>query len=394
MDADKAAVGAVVARSLGLKGMLTDLPTQVLPRLRTGLRLRRCGGGKESKTEETIGNEDSNNSEEEINTVEERKVISGKPGENQSGSFTIDLSDKIDENDTVTGVYYQLVNSGGDVIDSGCEDNLSRVDFSPVENEEQKYEYSWSGKQSVGIEQPVFIDGDYHIEIWVALNYKEILCDVEKMEDPTNLMGKGTDTDTISTKSDIITVDFSKHIKSLEKNGETPHLLDHNKEDNIEELARILYAEARGEGEAEQKAVAWAVRNQMLRLGTDKVAETDVIKRASSKPTEPSGPATEEDKQKYQNDLKIFEEMKVIAKEVLSEPIANDPTSGAFKWFSPKSQDTCNSNPSQSGCEGGKKTVKDANGEEHEAYFPGWASDMQEVDVDGVDEWAFKFYAM
>jgi hypothetical protein len=42
MDADKAAVGAVVARSLGLKGMLTRIPAEVLPRLRTGLRLRRC----------------------------------------------------------------------------------------------------------------------------------------------------------------------------------------------------------------------------------------------------------------------------------------------------------------------------------------------------------------
>ncbi|MBN2006745.1 MAG: DUF4157 domain-containing protein [Anaerolineae bacterium] len=42
MDADKAAVGAVVARSMGMKGMMRNLPAQVMPQLRTGLRLRRC----------------------------------------------------------------------------------------------------------------------------------------------------------------------------------------------------------------------------------------------------------------------------------------------------------------------------------------------------------------
>lgn len=42
MDADRAAIGAVAGNWLGLKGMLRGIPSQALPRLRTGLGLRRC----------------------------------------------------------------------------------------------------------------------------------------------------------------------------------------------------------------------------------------------------------------------------------------------------------------------------------------------------------------
>ncbi|CAG0933352.1 hypothetical protein TFLX_03018 [Thermoflexales bacterium] len=43
LDADHAAIGAVASKWLGTKDMLSHLPQEVLPRLRTGLGLRRCG---------------------------------------------------------------------------------------------------------------------------------------------------------------------------------------------------------------------------------------------------------------------------------------------------------------------------------------------------------------
>ena len=42
-DADKSAVGVVVSLRGGAKGMVTDIPQNAIPRLRSGLRLQRCG---------------------------------------------------------------------------------------------------------------------------------------------------------------------------------------------------------------------------------------------------------------------------------------------------------------------------------------------------------------
>ncbi len=44
MEADRAAIGAVASRWLGAKGMISRLPMEMLPRLRSGLGLRKCSG--------------------------------------------------------------------------------------------------------------------------------------------------------------------------------------------------------------------------------------------------------------------------------------------------------------------------------------------------------------
>ena len=48
-DADTSAVGAVVSLWSGMKGALADVARNAMPRLKTGLKLQRCKGGKEKE---------------------------------------------------------------------------------------------------------------------------------------------------------------------------------------------------------------------------------------------------------------------------------------------------------------------------------------------------------
>ena len=68
----------------------------------------------------------------------------------------------------------------------------------------------------------------------------------------------------------------------------------------------------------EKEAIAWCVRNQMTRINKGDVASArDVFQDADGKPASSQS-------------IKI-------AKDTLKKPMTDDITSGAVKWFSPRS---------------------------------------------------------
>lgn len=148
-------------------------------------------------------------------------------------------------------------------------------------------------------------------------------------------------------------------------------------QNNVDELATAIRSEAEGFSEAEQKAVAWSIRNGMVRVNSHKVSDSLAKIRFSTKKT---GKKAE----------------KTIATDVLQQDISQDPTSGAIKWYSPRSMPPHNGKCKTDGgifnCTGGTVTLTD--GSKKSSKAPGFHTHMTFVNVAGVKQWNFRFYKL
>jgi Domain of unknown function (DUF4157) len=149
----------------------------------------------------------------------------------------------------------------------------------------------------------------------------------------------------------------------------------HATAENIAALAAIIESEI-GIGNAdEQKAVAWAVRNQMVRMNTASVARAqDHFRDAHGK-----GPSAG---------------AKAIAEEILGLPMSSDTTGGAIKWFSPRSMPKKGESCQGVDCRGGLISVRNESDKIQKVYAPAWHKSMTYVSVSGVREWYMRFYRL
>jgi hypothetical protein len=154
----------------------------------------------------------------------------------------------------------------------------------------------------------------------------------------------------------------------------------HYAPDNVSDLAEIVQSEM-GVGNAdEQTAIAWAVRNQMVRSRKGKVA--DVRGSFGDATGSPPTPAT-----------------RAIADAVLRQPMSHDTTSGAIRWFSPRSMPKrgerarCTGHGGSIDCAGGLITVTDASDTPRAVYAPSWTGYHTYHSVTGVRDWFLRLYS-
>jgi peptidoglycan hydrolase-like protein with peptidoglycan-binding domain len=156
------------------------------------------------------------------------------------------------------------------------------------------------------------------------------------------------------------------------------HANPQNKAENEAELARIIKSEMGVGNNTEKNALAFAVRNQMIRMNTSSVA--DARKKFNDAHDQPAG----SDEQN-------------IAKDVLNKPMSDDTTGGSIKWFSPKEMPKKGEESKCSAgidCRGGLIQVNDTANNTRDVYAPSWHKTMTFVAAAGTREWLVRFYRL
>lgn len=150
---------------------------------------------------------------------------------------------------------------------------------------------------------------------------------------------------------------------------------NHFSQANLDLVAKIIKSELGIGNEAEQRAIGWAVRNQMVRLNTRSAADArDHFNDADNQPA---------DAKSRHN-----------AQYVLSLDMGHDTTDGAIKWFSPMSMPSQGESCANHDCGGGTISVADNSGTVHQKYAPTFHQHMTYVTVTGVREWHARFYKL
>jgi len=141
---------------------------------------------------------------------------------------------------------------------------------------------------------------------------------------------------------------------------------------NAEFLGKIIRTEIGTGSTAEQEAIAWAVRNQMLRLNLSE------LKKAAKVFGDHSGKAA------TTADV-------ALAERILKLPMSGDPTSGAIMWWSPSKfpapGSPCIVGGVKGDCGGPATSVTNSAGKVVTVQSPPWMDFMARVTVSGVKEW-------
>jgi hypothetical protein len=166
----------------------------------------------------------------------------------------------------------------------------------------------------------------------------------------------------------------SIHVKFREREGTGSHHPHFTKE-NVDYVGKAVQTEMGAEVKKAKEAVAWAIRNQMVRVGTDKAETAGATFRVRSHKS-----ATEES-------LKI-------ADDILKKPMSEDITQGAHKWFSPNAQPKKGEVCKGEGCGGGLDSFTDTQGRKEEVWTPGFHKNMTYVPIEGIHEWRVRFYKL
>jgi hypothetical protein len=151
------------------------------------------------------------------------------------------------------------------------------------------------------------------------------------------------------------------------------------KNSNVDDMATAIRSEAEGFSDAEKKAIAWSIRNEMVRINSFSVADA---KAAFNFADNKAGGTAD----------------KKFASDVLVQDMSMDPTSGTIKWYSPRSMPPhnkkakCKSDGGTFDCSGGTVTLTD--GTKKSSKAPGFAKHMTFVDVPGVTQFNFRFYKL
>ena len=145
---------------------------------------------------------------------------------------------------------------------------------------------------------------------------------------------------------------------------------------NVDKLAAAIMSEAGAFADAEKRAVAWAIRNEMVRVNSFDVE--DARKEFN-----------------FVNNRAGGDQEKGIARDVLSKPMSEDITSGAIKWYSPRSMPPntgkCKTEGGDRDCTGGRVDMGEG---DRWSYAPGFHTHMTYVRIAGVNEWNFRFYRL
>ncbi len=218
-----------------------------------------------------------------------------------------------------------------------------------------KHSRKWDGKKPFSKVGTFLVnDGDYF----------------HRIEPVKYAIKNGKDLYTTGTKHDSPIV----KVKARSFKGSRAHHF-HFTSANVKMLANIIQTEMGGESDIAKRAVAWAVRNQMIRIGTRKVqAAANTFKDRHEKPANTT--------------------IKKIATEILKKPMSNDFTKGAIKWFSPNAQPKEEEKCSGSGCDGGLDTFTDEAGNKKRVHTPMFHKEMTFVPISGIREWRVRFYRL
>jgi len=147
-------------------------------------------------------------------------------------------------------------------------------------------------------------------------------------------------------------------------------------EKNIKDLSIIIRSEMEEGDQDEKESVAWAVRNQMLRLNTSSVKNA---KDAFGDAFGMKGNAASDK----------------IAGEILKKPMTNDKVSGAIKWFSPKRMgDGDQACPTGQSCGGGVISVSDLAGKTVKRHAPSFYKTMTQVKVSNVRDFLLMLFKL
>lgn len=223
------------------------------------------------------------------------------------------------------------------------------------------YSRPWDGKRSFSNVGTYMVDdGSYRhrlAEVLYAYRYNR---------------ATGRSDNLYATGNDLLSPDVQVSTRSTAFNN---YGSNHYSAANVDVVARIIFSEMGTGEEAEKRAIAWAVRNQMVRLNTRDAA----VAQAQFGDAQNQAP----------ND-----ETRELAQEVLSVDMGHDTTSGAIKWFSPKSMPSEGESCSGFDCGGGLITVNDTGGTAHRKYAPTFHRHMSYVAIAGVREWYARFYKL
>lgn len=378
-DADRSAVGAVVALWGGAKSQLASLGGNSLPRLRSGLRLSRCkscldGDEKEVKTEDgTVPDVGGPKTPDAGETQQQPAAPS--PGTKKCTSaldpgkvivdHRVDPSPAIIEKPgdkvkfTVTFACTVIDDAFSKFIDPGGNE-FTRV--KQATNGKGQFVREWDGmKQYPTIGTYLVDDGNNYIHRVEPMKYAYKYNAATKKSD--DMMTSGPLHDSPPVK-----------VAARTHKGAGPSHFHYNAA-NVDALADIIESEI-GIGELdEKKAVAWSVRNQMIRLGTGDVAVAR--DHFADQHGQPAKAAT-----------------KTLADEILKKPMSDDTTGGAIKWYSPKGMFEKENAGEQVNCRGGRTTETDKEGKTHSVCSPDWRKTMTKVTVAGARDWFIKMYKL
>jgi uncharacterized protein DUF4157 len=391
-DADKSAIGAVVALWGRAGARLSGLSENVLPSMRSGLRLSRCdscrdkseklpdqepegggteGGAKEGATPDAgAPKQDAGQTQQPApaptpgttpcasslapdkvivdHRVEPSPAVIEKPGDKVK--FTVTFACTV-----VDDSFSRIVDPLGKWSTGVTREKLTAKGQGQATRE-------WDGKKPFGdIGKFLADDGDGYIHRMEPIKYGY------KYNSKTK---KTEDLKTTGPKHDSPPV---KIAALAHKGTGADHF--HFTTANVDALAAIIESEIGVGNDAEKKAIAWAVRNQMIKMGTAKVEEA-------------------RDQFKDAHDQVASAGTKTIAEEILKKPMSDDITGGAVKWFSPRSMPKKGDSCADMDCKGGLITVTDDAGKAREAYAPGWHKTMGYVTPTGVREWYLRLYKL
>ena len=154
---------------------------------------------------------------------------------------------------------------------------------------------------------------------------------------------------------------------------------------NVTTVANAIVGEANTGTDAEKRAIAWAIRNEMVVLNTYSAADAQRHFHFVGG----TGGATEQ----------------TMARTVLGAALSTDPTSGAIKWYSPISMPpnhgtcgrgtrtgVCAAGSGRAECSGGRVVI--AGTPARASCAPAFHTHMTFVAVPGVRQWYFRFYRL
>jgi hypothetical protein len=144
---------------------------------------------------------------------------------------------------------------------------------------------------------------------------------------------------------------------------------------NVQALAEIIQSEMGVGNDVERRAVAWCVRNQMIRHGT-----TDVVAARTQF--------------RDAHDQAATAATRTIAEDILKLPMSSDITGGSIKWFSPRSMPREGQSCANVDCGGGLIDVNDEGGTRVRIFAPTWHRTMRFNAITGVREWFLRVYAL
>lgn len=368
-DADRSAMGAVFSLWPGAAGKLANMAQNALPTLKSGLRLQRCTEDDETKKPPEKKEEPVKEPVKEEKPPEKKEEpvetpLPAEPSEKCTADTAADkviidhrvkpdVIEKPGDTVTFTATFACILKGDGFskfVPSSGTE--FGRKSFTKGLG---RLTRTWDGKKLYSKVGTYLVDdGEYFHEI-EPIKY-------------TIKGGKDFFTTGPKHKSPPVKVKARTH-----KGSGKEHF--HFTPANVAALAKVIETEMGGETDKAKRAVAWAVRNQMVRLGTSDVATAAAhFKDRDGK----TASATS----------------KTVAEEILKKPMSDDITQGAIKWFSPNAQPKEGEGCSGEGCGGGLDTFQDEGGKDHKVHTPSFHKDMTYVPIDGIHQWRARFYKL